>query len=333
MRERLISWLKLGAKFAFSFLILAYMVRSGRLDLTKVREGFSHLPYLIGSVALVLTAIGLSLYRWGLLMRGLGIDFSGAQLLRYGMIGNFFNTTMPGAVSGDLIKGWYVLSDHKHQKRAPVLASILLDRVMGVFGLVIVSTSPVILFGSTVWEIPALHKVALGVLMLFAGVVVFFSYIQLSSWGPIAGLRVILGRLHSFKVGRAFLAAYDTLLSYRERPSVLFYALFLSVGTHLCMVGVTFLCAQAMGENHLAPLHYFLLVPIGLLTTAIPIAPAGLGVGQVAFGALFKLGGSTLGADIFTMLVTVQIFFNLCGVFFYLRSPKINAPAAIPVNS
>jgi hypothetical protein len=69
--------------------------------------------------------------------------------------------------------------------------------------------------------------------------------------------------------------------------------------------------------------QYFLLVPMGLLTTAIPIAPAGLGVGHVAFAALFSLAGSEHGAEIFTMYVTIQIVINLTGVFFYLRSPKV----------
>jgi hypothetical protein len=53
------------------------------------------------------------------------------------------------------------------------------------------------------------------------------------------------------------------------------------------------------------------------------VAPAGLGVGHAAFHALFLLVGSSHGSELFTMLVTLQILFNLMGVFFYLRSPKV----------
>ena len=259
MKRRAISYLKLFFKFAFAFGILFYMVQSGRLDLRVVREGFSNGPALMGSTALVFLALLMSLYRWGLLMRGQGIEFSYPQLLRYGMIGAFFNTTMPGAVSGDLIKAWYVLSERKGQRKTPVLTSVLLDRVMGVFGLIIVSASPLVIFGSTVWAVPALRAVALPMLGCFAGVVVFFAYVMLSGWGPIAALRRLAEPLQDYKIGALLLQAYDAWVGYRKEPMILVQALFLSVLNFLCMVGVGLLCGNAIGETAIAPYQYFLL--------------------------------------------------------------------------
>ncbi|MFW1308763.1 hypothetical protein ACEV7Y_23860, partial [Vibrio parahaemolyticus] len=69
MKSQIMATLKLVLKFAFAFGILVYMVMSGRLDLAAVRQGFSHVPDLAGSTALVLLALTASLYRWGLLMR------------------------------------------------------------------------------------------------------------------------------------------------------------------------------------------------------------------------------------------------------------------------
>jgi uncharacterized protein (TIRG00374 family) len=323
MRSRVLGWVKLAAKFSFSIAILAYMIRSGRLDVQVVREGFSHGPALLGSAALVLLALLFSLYRWGLLMRGQGIALSLPHLFRYGMIGAFFNTTMPGAVSGDLIKAWYVLADRKGQRKTPVLASVLLDRVMGVFGLILVSASPLLLFGGTVWGVPALRAVAVPMLACFAGVLFFFAYVMLSGWGPVAALRRKAEAFAGNRVADLLLQSYDAWVGYRRHPWILAQSLLLSVGNFLCMVGVSMLCGHAIGETALSPYQYFLLVPIGLFTTAIPIAPAGLGVGQAAFHALFLLVGSPRGSEIFTMLVTLQILFNLTGVFFYLGSPKV----------
>lgn len=332
MGARVVSSLKLAAKFAFGFGILIYMVHSGRLDLEVVRRGFSHGPALAGSALLVLVALAASLYRWGLLMRGQGISFSGPQLVRYGMIGAFFNTTMPGAVSGDLIKAWYVLADRKGQRKTPVLTSILLDRVMGVFGLILVSASPLVFFGSTVWAVPKLRAVAVPMLACFAGVVVFFLYVMLSNWGPIGALRRKVAFLERNKAGALLLQSYDALVGYRDCPGILFQSLLFSVFNFLCMVGVSMLCGAAIGETALSTYQYFLLVPIGLFATAIPVAPAGLGVGHVAFHELFLLVGSPHGSEIFTMLVTLQILFNLTGVIFYLRSPKA-VPAEATVEA
>jgi uncharacterized protein (TIRG00374 family) len=329
MRDNLVSWLKLALKFLFSFSILYYMVYAGRLDLSVVGSGFSQHNLLASSVALALAALVISLYRWSLLLRGLGLEFSFIQIVRYGMIGAFFNTTMPGAVSGDLIKAWYVASDHKGHKKTPVLASILLDRVMGVFGLVVVSASPLFFRWHEVWEVANLRQVAWFVMVLFAGVVLFFAYILLSVSGPLAFLRRKMQVWESRRIGGILLQAYDSWISYGRNPLVLVKALLLSICTHLCMVFVAILCSHALGDGTIELFQYFLLVPIGLLTTAIPIAPAGLGVGQVAFGALFGLAGSQHGAEVFTMLVTIQILLNLTGVFFYLKAPKAIPSQAI----
>ncbi|MGZ3649591.1 MAG: lysylphosphatidylglycerol synthase transmembrane domain-containing protein [Bdellovibrionota bacterium] len=330
MREKIISTMKLVAKFAFAFGILWYMVAKGKLDLDVVRRGFAHLDDLLGSAALVLVALGFSLFRWKLLLRGQGLELSGSQAVRYGMIGAFFNTTMPGAVSGDLIKAWYVISDLKGEKKTPILTSILLDRVMGVFGLVLVASCPLVFFGPTVWAIPELRKVMVPVLCLFAGVVIFFTYVMLSQWGPLATVRRHVEPLRKFRLGHVALQGYDAWVGYRKQPGIMAMSLLISMGNFLCMVGVSMLCGHAIGETHLSVLHYFLLVPIGLLATAIPVAPAGLGVGHAAFDWLFSLVGSHQGPEVFTMMVTVQIIFNLSGVIFYLNAPRV-APEAVAV--
>jgi glycosyltransferase 2 family protein len=322
MRAKLFSGLKLALKFLFAFGILFYMVKSGRLELSAVQKGLSSGTLVGVSAALLLLALLLTLQRWRLLLRGQGLEYSFGQIVRYGMIGQLFNTTMPGAVSGDLIKAWYVLNDSRGQPKTPVLTSILLDRIMGVFGLVLVSASPILLFWEDVWSIERLHKMAFIVFALFLGVVGFFAYVMLSTWGPLAALRRRMEALKKVGPGRIALQVYDSFVAYRERPAILFQALALSVCTHISVVTIILLCGRTLGDDPLSIHHYFLLAPLGLFTTAVPVAPAGLGVGQVAFAALFGLAGSSHGAEIFTMYVTMQILINLTGIFFYLRSPK-----------
>lgn len=326
MRKSVASAFKLTLKFAFSFGILFYMVQSGRLDLAVVKRGFLDGYTFLSSLALLVTATAAALCRWNLLLKGLGLEYSFGRVVRYGMIGQFFNTTMPGAVSGDLIKAWYVISDHKGQRKTPVLASILLDRIMGVFGLVLVAVSPVFLFWDQVWQMPDLRELLMAVLLLFAGVVFFFLYMAASMWGPLASLRQKMEALGRFGAGRLFLQAYDALLSYRQKPGLLVTVLALSMMNHILCVTAIILCSRALGETAISTYQFFLLAPLALVTTAVPIAPAGLGVGHVAFGALFGLAGSSHGAEIFTMYVTVQILVNLSGIIFYLRSPRRAQP-------
>jgi glycosyltransferase 2 family protein len=317
-----VKWLKLVLKFSFSFLIIGYMIYSDRLDMQIVKQGFTQADVVLGGLFLIILGMLVTFYRWLLLLRGQNLNFTYGQACRYGLIGAFFNTTMPGAVSGDIIKAWYVLADHKGQSKTPVLTSILLDRILGVFGLVTVSTLALLGNWNAIWSTPALKGIAFFVLALAAGVFFFFTYIMLSVWGPFAYLRKRMDSLERWKVGALIIKVYDTWMHYRNFPGILFQAMMCAVFTHLCAVGAVMLCAHALGETQIALYHFMLIVPLGLLTTAVPVAPAGLGVGHVAFGSLFQLAGSNHGAEIFTLFVTMQILVNLSGVFFYLKSPK-----------
>lgn len=323
MRKKVFKWIKLTLKFSLAFIIIGYMVYSGRLDLSVVRTGLSHGWIMTSVLLLVILATTIALNRWRILLRGQGISFSFGHVVRYGLIGCFFNTTMPGAVSGDIIKAWYVISENQIKEKTPVLTSILLDRAMGVFGLVLVSFVPLAFRWNDAWANPRLHSVALLVSSLAFGVFCFFVYVMLSVYGPFAVIRRAMERLKRLPGGEAFLKAYDAFMSYRQHPEVLFQSLALSVCTHISVVTAVIFCSLALGENQLGLYQFFLLVPVGLITTAIPIAPGGLGVGHVAFQALFKLAGSNHGAEIFTLYVMLQIFVNLSGVFFYLRAPKM----------
>jgi glycosyltransferase 2 family protein len=66
---------------------------------------------------------------------------------------------------------------------------------------------------------------------------------------------------------------------------------------------------------------FFFVVPMGLLTTAIPVAPGGLGVGQAAFFSLFQLAGHPApvsGAYVCLMYQSVILLVYLSGLDFYL---------------
>ena len=54
------------------------------------------------------------------------------------------------------------------------------------------------------------------------------------------------------------------------------------------MVGFVYAIAQAMGETTIPISAYFFLVPVGTVVQALPISPAGIGVGQAAFFFLFN---------------------------------------------
>jgi len=72
---------------------------------------------------------------------------------------------------------------------------------------------------------------------------------------------------------------------------------------------------------------YLMLVPLGLMLTAIPVTPAGLGVGQVAFLSLFHLAGTSQGANLYTLYMASFVLINLSGAFLYVG---LRFPGSLP---
>ena len=84
--------------------ILIYLVHSGRLNFEKLllfRDATEILALMVA--ILVLIVVPLATFRWWLLLRAIGLPVEPKQTLLLTWIGNFFNTTLPGAITGDLV--------------------------------------------------------------------------------------------------------------------------------------------------------------------------------------------------------------------------------------
>jgi uncharacterized membrane protein YbhN (UPF0104 family) len=116
-----------------------------------------------------------------------------------------------------------------------------------------------------------------------------------------------------------FTHIYESLRHYHRHRWTVVKALLLSMLIHLTVGWCCLNFAQALGETHLSLLSVYVIVPLGLLVTAIPIAPAGVGTGNFAFLYLFHLIGSERGADIYSLLAITNILIGCIGGIIYLR--------------
>jgi uncharacterized membrane protein YbhN (UPF0104 family) len=82
---------------------------------------------------------------------------------------------------------------------------------------------------------------------------------------------------------------------------------------------------REIGENLLTFTSYLTIVPIGLFSISLPIAPAGIGVGQGVFYNIFIWFGAqsgNLGVSIITIYQLLTIIVNIFFVFVYLKNKK-----------
>jgi len=71
---------------------------------------------------------------------------------------------------------------------------------------------------------------------------------------------------------------------------------------------------------------YLFIVPIGLISTALPITPAGIGVGQAAMYYLYKLYtgfDNQIGPNALTAYQIVLFCWGLLGAYFYISKKKL----------
>jgi uncharacterized protein (TIRG00374 family) len=304
-------------KFGVTAGILYYLYSKGMLDFTRVRAVLTNVPIVSVSIALLMSTTSASVVRWWLLLEGQGLKVPILEALRLTMIGVFFNTALPGAVSGDLVKGYYVVRQQPDGRgRIRAFTTLLLDRLLGLSALICVSFVAMAMNYKAVLASPTLKHLASLISMLWMGVVVFYAFV-LIEW-PFS--KKLLALLHRLPAGEHLAKLYEAVKAYESCKHYVLKGLLISMMIHGISIGVFILLARALGGfDNVSIDQFYFLAPFGLLVTAIPIAPAGLGTGHAAFAWLFQLVGARGGADLFTAYVSFQIFISLVGGLFYVR--------------
>ncbi len=297
--------------------ILVYLYNRGLLDFTKVRTVLTNPMVFLVSLFLLSSCCVGATFRWWLLLLGQKLRVNKFETFELSMIGVFFNTAIPGAVSGDLVKGYYVVRQQDDGRgRIKAFTTLLLDRLLGLSALICVSFAAMIFNVGQVLANPGLRPLAGIVTLLWLGVVGFYAFV-LIEWPFSKKLSGILGKLPA---GDYLVKLFEAVKTYENCRHYIYKGLAISVAVHCTLIGVVVLLAHTLGGFENVPLSkFFFLVPFAFLVTAIPIAPAGLGTGHVAFLELFKLVGAQGGADLFTAYITFQILLSLVGGLFYIR--------------
>jgi uncharacterized membrane protein YbhN (UPF0104 family) len=108
--------------------------------------------------------------------------------------------------------------------------------------------------------------------------------------------------------GRRLRKLERAALVYRGHPLEWCAAVLLSLGNHLAVIAAIFVIGRALGDE-LAYDNYLGIVPVASLITALPISPAGWGVGEKAYGTLFEMMGATAALG-----VAISLTFRVCTV-------------------
>ena len=311
-------------KLCFAALIIYYMIATGRLDLHQISQILYKKTMIFKVVMILLAMIALTTTRWYYLLIWQGISTSFKAVLRISCIGMFFNTFMPGALGGDLVKAFYIAKDSKERKVGAVM-TILIDRIIGFETIMIVAFVALLFNHKIMLSNPQLQALASAIALYIA-----CSFVAASCVFSVRVKRLFISigvkkLVYRFPKKDFLMKIYDAFHVYSHQKTRLLKAVGITIVIDVLNIYMFYIIGRGMGEDLVSLTSYLTAIPVGILMLSLPIAPAGIGVGQVAFYNLFLWFGArsgNIGAAIITVYQLISIALSMCFVFVYLSNRK-----------
>lgn len=311
------STITLILKVTVAVALIGYLVKAGHLD-PKDLWRLMTVQNVVLALALVGANIFLAAWRWVILLRARGFQMP----LMYGfslyLIGIFFNHALPGSVGGDVVRGYYLVTDNPGRKLEGIL-SIFIDRILGLYSFFLLALIAVAWDYDFVSSHEQIRWVALLAFLVFLGMTAFFIVVFSQRLSHLLGLPYLEKKIPA--VHRVILGF---VLFGRKRETIILSVL-VSLFSQIFALIFFYQFGMMSGETDISVRAVMFVVPMGFLVTAVPIAPAGIGVGQVAFTYLFQAylqNNTSFGATAVTALQLTTICWALIGAALYLRRKK-----------
>jgi uncharacterized membrane protein YbhN (UPF0104 family) len=286
--------------FTFSRLSLADLAGAvGRLSLSAV----------LAAVALTLANLFVAGVRWRVLLLAHGAkDAPGVAFLwRAQLVGHFYNTFLPGNVTGDALRAHATRASFDGPLGSYMI--VALERFFGLAGLFTVGA-----IGLLWHPLPGVMRADLLAAFAFATAFVIV-------------LSPVLGRAFGRRLpGRA--GAWAANLPTVVHPALLGVVLLLSLLTHTLVALTGHVLVHAVAPQVLVS-ESLVLVPLAMIATYVPFSVAGLGVREAAFVFLFgKVLVSAADATTASLaFMAVYVLVAALGGLLHLVRPLRTEPA------
>jgi uncharacterized protein (TIRG00374 family) len=243
-------------------------------------RGLWHTLNLVDSKALALSlvcmgmTILLGLLRWHMVLRVQGLNLSLVRTSEISLVAHFFNSFLLGSTGGDLFKAYYAARETHHKKTEAVM-TVLVDRLIGLFAMLLFASFMMLPNLALLSKHRRLATLAWLVILMMLGC---GFLIALSLWGGVSKTwpqaRDWFRRLPKADMLERALKACRQFG--RERFFVL---RMLGISMVLNVFCVLQIMVLAWGLNlRISALALFVIVPVIVCISALPITPSGLGV-------------------------------------------------------
>jgi uncharacterized membrane protein YbhN (UPF0104 family) len=238
------------------------------------------LRWLLAGLAIYGVVEFLAGVRWVILLRVQGVTLGIGRTFALLLIGLFFNFFIPGGTGGDVVKIYFLLKE-THGQHAGALLSVLMDRILGLIGLILLAGLIVAWRWDWLTSTPTTAQGVWTTLFILGSAVsgIAFSFI-VTGFGLVHLLPARLpGRDRLAELALAY-----NLYGHAWRHSLA--GLFLSIAIHVGYFGVFYCAAEAFrSDGVVIPSLGDLIAVMPVVNTiaAMPISLGGIGIREGLF--------------------------------------------------
>ena len=269
--------------------------------------------FLLGQAFIIILIAHLfSFWRWKILVRSLGVPFSISEAVRLGFLGTLLNMVSIGSVGGDVFKA-IEAARKAEKKRAEVVASVLVDRALGLLGLVMVAGVGLSIAASLS---QTMRWIWVGAVFLSCvGLTVLFSIALFGHRVPILWINRIP------VVGHILHRVAHACMVFQGRSKLVLELLGLSVMVHCSFTLACALISNSLYAETPTIAEHFMTIPPAMAAATLPLTPGGVGVQEMAIDNLFRelpnLPNAYSGLIVAGVLRALLICVALIGAVFY----------------
>ena len=267
-------------------------------------------------------AVLLTFIRWWFLVRALEIPCRFADGIRIGFWGYLFNLAPLGIVAGDLVKA--VMLDHEHRGyRAKALASVLVDRILGLYVLFVVATVAILLTGFSQTDKPVIRWVC--------NLTYFLTIVGTIALGVLLGPDLSDGRLTRMlglipRVGPPLESLVLAVRMYRHKPLVLTLSAVGTIPVHSLFAIGCWLIACGLPDNHPTLAQHFVIMPLSSALGVVPLAMGPMEAGVDLLYTAVPVAGRAIvaGQGLVVVLVyrLITVLIAAMGAYYYFGNRR-----------
>ncbi len=236
-----------------------------------------------GAMALSLVLVGvtivLGVIRWRMVLEVQGLHLPLRRATGITFVAQFFNSFLLGSTGGDLIKAYYAARE-THHKKTEAVVTVFVDRLLGLWSM---------LLFAALMMLPNLRllftheKLGACALLILSMLVTCSVVLGVAFWGGLSK-RFSKGRswLRKMPKGELLERSLDSCRQFGHQPAFVLKSIMLSMSLNAVCVLQVITLAKGLGLV-ISPVALFVMVPIIICISALPITPSGIGVRENLF--------------------------------------------------